>query len=121
MQKPKLKWTAGEIWEFLEAEFPQALAAGYKLERLEPRRAAVRLPVNTEHLRPGGSVSGPALMGLAQPPRRQSRGGDLGRPRARRGHAGPLPPRPPAARVGDLAILAEETATFAGFDIRPTA
>jgi uncharacterized protein (TIGR00369 family) len=64
MQKPKLKWTVGEIWEFLEAEFPQALAAGYKLERLEPRRAAVRLPVGTEHLRPGGSVSGPALMGL---------------------------------------------------------
>jgi acylphosphatase len=28
---------------------------------------------------------------------------------------------PPAARVTDLAILAEEVATFADFDIRPTA
>ena len=27
---------------------------------------------------------------------------------------------PPAARVTDLAILAEEAATFADFDIRPT-
>ena len=45
MQKPGLKWTAGEIWEFIETEFPQALAAGYKVERLEPRRAAVRRAV----------------------------------------------------------------------------
>ena len=64
MQKPKLKWSAGEIWEFIETEFPQALAFGYKVERLEPRRAAVRLAVTTGHLRPGGSLSGPALMGL---------------------------------------------------------
>ncbi|HSM19357.1 MAG TPA: PaaI family thioesterase [Hyphomicrobiales bacterium] len=64
MQKPKLKWSAREIREFIETEFPQALAAGYKVERLEPRRVTVRLPVTTGHLRPGGSVSGPALMGL---------------------------------------------------------
>jgi len=64
MLKRELKWTAGQIWEFLEVEFPQVLAAGYQVERLEPRRAAVRLSVGTDHLRPGGSVSGPALMGL---------------------------------------------------------
>lgn len=64
MAQRELKWTAEQIWEFLEKEFPQALGAGYKVETLEPRRAAVRLAVNSDHLRPGGSVSGPALMGL---------------------------------------------------------
>ena len=60
----ELKWSAGQIREFLEAEFPQSLASGYVIERLEPRRATVRLGVGSDHLRPGGSVSGPALMSL---------------------------------------------------------
>lgn len=64
MATRELKWTAGQIGEFLEREFPQSLGAGYVIERLEPRRAAVRLKVRDDHLRPGGSVSGPALMGL---------------------------------------------------------
>ena len=64
MATRELKWTAGQIREFLEQEFPQILAAGYEIERLEPRRAAVRLNVRDDHLRPGGSVSGPAIMGL---------------------------------------------------------
>ena len=64
MLKHELTWTIGQIREFLEQEFPQILAAGFEVERLEPRRAAVRLRVSVDHLRPGGSVSGPALMGL---------------------------------------------------------
>jgi uncharacterized protein (TIGR00369 family) len=64
LRERELKWTAGEIGEFLETEFPQVLAAGYQVDRLEPGRAAVRLAVTSQHLRPGGSVSGPALMGL---------------------------------------------------------
>lgn len=64
MSKRELKWTAGQIQEFLEQEFPQSVGMGYLIERLEPRRAAVRLAVRNDHLRPGGSVSGPALMGL---------------------------------------------------------
>lgn len=59
-----LIWTAEEIGAFLRQEFPQSLGAGYEIERLEPGRAAVRLAVRDDHLRPGGSVSGPALMGL---------------------------------------------------------
>lgn len=57
-------WSVGQIREFLEVEFPQSLASGYVIERLEPRRATVRLGVKTDHLRPGDSVSGPALMSL---------------------------------------------------------
>ena len=64
MARGELTWTAEQIWEFFELEFPQVIAAGYQVERLEPGRAAVRLAVSTAHLRPGGSVSGPALMGL---------------------------------------------------------
>lgn len=64
MLKRELKWTTDQIWEFLGREFPQVLAAGYRIERLEPGRAAVRLAVTDDHLRPGGSASGPALMGL---------------------------------------------------------
>ncbi len=64
MVERELKWTAGEIWEFLETEFPQVIAAGYRVDRLEFGKAAVRLSVTSQHLRPGGSVSGPALMGL---------------------------------------------------------
>jgi uncharacterized protein (TIGR00369 family) len=64
MANRALKWTAGQIRDFLEREFPQSLADGYRIERLEPTRAAVRLGVSDVHLRPGGTVSGPALMGL---------------------------------------------------------
>jgi len=64
MAERALKWTAGQIWEFLKTEFPQVLGAGYRVDRLEPGQAAVRLTVTPDHLRPGGSVSGPALMGL---------------------------------------------------------
>jgi len=64
MAERELKWTAGQIREFLETEFPQVLGAGYQLDHLEPGQAAVRLAATSDHLRPGGSVSGPALMGL---------------------------------------------------------
>jgi uncharacterized protein (TIGR00369 family) len=64
MAQRELKWDAGQIRKFLEKEFPQSLEVGYEIERLEPRRSAVRLAVRDDHLRPGGSVSGPALMGL---------------------------------------------------------
>ena len=64
MAERELRWTAGQIGEFLAREFPQVRTAGYQVDLLEPGRAAVRLAVTSEHLRPGGSVSGPALMGL---------------------------------------------------------
>jgi uncharacterized protein (TIGR00369 family) len=64
MANRAMKWTARQIRDFLEREFPQSLADGYRIERLEPTRATVRLGVSDVHLRPGGTVSGPALMGL---------------------------------------------------------
>lgn len=60
-----LKWSIDEVLAFLEQEFPQSSGyGGYVIERLEPDRATVRLKVTEDHLRPGRTVSGPALMAL---------------------------------------------------------
>ena len=54
-----------EIQAIVHAGVP--IAAGWGVEVLEAAggRAAVRLPYRADLLRPGGTVSGPALMGLA--------------------------------------------------------
>lgn len=52
---------------FLAAEFPQAFGPTRALSivALGRRTACVRLDATVEHLRPGGTVSGPAMMALA--------------------------------------------------------
>ncbi len=59
-----LKWSAEQVFEFLQAEFPQALRDGvdYEVIKLEPGEAHVRLLAGEQQLRPGGTVSGPAMM-----------------------------------------------------------
>jgi uncharacterized protein (TIGR00369 family) len=49
---------------FLETEFPQA-DGQYRVERLTDEGLILRLVVDHMHLRPGGTVSGPAMFGLA--------------------------------------------------------
>lgn len=53
-----------EISTFLAREFPQ-LAAEYHLEGLTDTGLIMRLRVSDKHLRPGGTVSGPTIFGLA--------------------------------------------------------
>lgn len=52
---------------FLEQEFPQAFGVGrpHSVVALGARSATVRLDAGEDHLRPGGTISGPAMMGLA--------------------------------------------------------
>ncbi len=59
-----LKWSAEQVFEFLRAEFPQALRDGvdYEVVKLEPEQAHIRLLAGEQQLRPGGTVSGPAMM-----------------------------------------------------------
>jgi uncharacterized protein (TIGR00369 family) len=59
-----LKWQADEVMDFLHREFPQAFASGkdYRITGLEPRKAQVTFTARESELRPGGTVSGPALM-----------------------------------------------------------
>lgn len=54
--------TAEDIQTFLDKEFPQATAL---VEAVGDRRARVRHPVDHSHLRPGGTISGPTMMTLA--------------------------------------------------------
>ncbi len=55
---------AGALQEFLDHEFPQ-VARDYVVERIAPMEACVRLKVGEHNLRPGGTVSGPAMFALA--------------------------------------------------------
>lgn len=50
--------------DFLAREFPQ-VAASYRIERVDPMEADIRLLTQDRHLRPGGTVSGPSLFELA--------------------------------------------------------
>jgi uncharacterized protein (TIGR00369 family) len=67
MPDPTPLMTAEEVSEFLDREYPQLLDGGRSLflERVRPGGAAMRLAVSERHLRPGGTVSGPNLMMLA--------------------------------------------------------
>lgn len=67
MYGPAPKMTAGEVSAFLAKVFPQAFGpdGSTKVEAVGPGTARVRLTAGERHLRPGGTVSGPAMMGLA--------------------------------------------------------
>lgn len=49
---------------FLESAFPQ-VAADFTVEEVRPMEILVRLHVGEKNLRPGGTVSGPAMFSLA--------------------------------------------------------
>ncbi|WP_265501394.1 PaaI family thioesterase [Paracoccus beibuensis] len=55
---------AGTLNEFLGIEFPQ-VAGSYRVETTGPELLTARLIVAEEHLRPGGTVSGPSIFALA--------------------------------------------------------
>lgn len=54
--------TKEEIISFLQAEFPHSK---YKVEEVGDKKAVLSLAVGTDDLRPGGTVSGPVLMSIA--------------------------------------------------------
>lgn len=55
---------ADEVMGYLDEVFPQ-VRGSYAIDRLEDGQGQVRLKVSEDHLRPGGTVSGPAMFGLA--------------------------------------------------------
>ncbi|KZL16710.1 Thioesterase superfamily protein [Pseudovibrio axinellae] len=63
---PDVKYNAAELTEFLDKAFPQMHALGrvYFIDEVLPGEAIVRLEAGELQLRPGGTVSGPSLMGL---------------------------------------------------------
>src|SRR3954453_2073826 len=56
-----------EVSAFIDREFPQIHYAGrlYQIEAIGPLIARVRLDFHERHVRPGGTLSGPAMMTLA--------------------------------------------------------
>lgn len=59
-----LRMDAAALTAFLGREFPQ-VAEDFVIERVAEREIDVRLAVAERHLRPGGTVSGPAMFALA--------------------------------------------------------
>jgi uncharacterized protein (TIGR00369 family) len=54
--------TTNEVAAFIAAAFPQARAV---VREVGNRSSLVALPIGNEHLRPGGTISGPTMMALA--------------------------------------------------------
>jgi uncharacterized protein (TIGR00369 family) len=59
------RMTAAEIDRFIDATFPQAREQRTTIEEIGERRIRVRLLTDERNLRPGGTLSGPTLMTLA--------------------------------------------------------
>jgi uncharacterized protein (TIGR00369 family) len=59
--------TRDELVDFLDREFPQLHFGGrtYHLDDVGPLTARVRMDYHERHLRPGGTLSGPSMMALA--------------------------------------------------------
>ncbi|GAA0781913.1 PaaI family thioesterase [Roseibium denhamense] len=59
--------TPEEVTKLLDAVFPQMHAGGraYSIDGITDGQAVVRLTATDVHLRPGGTVSGPSMMTLA--------------------------------------------------------
>jgi uncharacterized protein (TIGR00369 family) len=51
--------------QIIETELPWAQEIGMITDRIDDGEAVLRLPFNTSMLRPGGTVSGPTMMALA--------------------------------------------------------
>jgi uncharacterized protein (TIGR00369 family) len=60
-----LKMKPYELEEFLKSHFPQMDDYHFRIEELEAKFLRLRLLYRDLHLRPGGTLSGPALMTLA--------------------------------------------------------
>jgi uncharacterized protein (TIGR00369 family) len=59
--------TKEELTAFLDREFPQVHAGGqtYFVDAIGPLWVRMRMDYHERHLRPGGTISGPSMMALA--------------------------------------------------------
>ena len=59
-----LRFNKESLITYIECVFPQ-IKGDFKIEELNEGTTKVRLKVSNRHLRPGGTVSGPSMFGLA--------------------------------------------------------
>lgn len=64
MSLPSPVMTAEDLDGFLARDFGQ-VAGDFRVERITDAGLVLRLKVQDHHLRPGGTVSGPSMFGLA--------------------------------------------------------
>ncbi len=64
MGAPELKLNADEVFAYLEEVFP-AVRGRFSVLELEPMRALLRRETGPADIRPGGTVSGPAMFETA--------------------------------------------------------
>lgn len=60
-----MKMTKAELEAFLAAEFPQMAPLRMRIESWDGAALRLAMPITEQNLRPGGTVSGPAMMTLA--------------------------------------------------------
>lgn len=60
-----MKMTTAELEAFLDREFPQMRPLRLRIEAWDGDMLRLAMPVGEANLRPGGTVSGPAMMTLA--------------------------------------------------------
>lgn len=61
----ELKMTAAEVDAFVRKVYPQADGYGWRVESLSPGEMIVPMAITQDHVRPGGTVSGPSMFALA--------------------------------------------------------
>jgi uncharacterized protein (TIGR00369 family) len=59
------KLDADAVWAFFEQAFPAPATRGFALDRLDDEGLWMSWTTGPEHLRPGGTLSGPTLFALA--------------------------------------------------------
>ncbi len=59
-----LKFTAQEMADYLDDVFPQVKGM-FSIDSLDEEKVVMRLLASDRHVRPGGTVSGPAMFSLA--------------------------------------------------------
>lgn len=66
MTQARTRMTVAELTEFLDRDFAQIHTGGRTFEVLEvgPMSARLRMDYHERHLRPGGTISGPAMFAL---------------------------------------------------------
>lgn len=57
--------TKAEIFEIVADSLPIAASLGPRIDKLAKGRAIVRMPYKPDFVRPGGTISGPTMMALA--------------------------------------------------------
>jgi uncharacterized protein (TIGR00369 family) len=62
---PEPEWTAADVQAFVERAFPAAAGFGARITAVARGRLTAELPFDPGSLRPGGTISGPTQMTLA--------------------------------------------------------